>query len=329
MLLICYGTRPEYIKVRSLIEHIKDSVSLFTGQHETLIGEHTPTFTITIENESTNRLNNIVSSILKHPEIFKNISYVLVQGDTTSAFAIALSAFHCGIPIIHLEAGLRTYMHDPYPEEMNRCMISKIATYHLCPTSSNKQNLLNEKINPQHIFISGNTGLDNIEPNNITYDDCVLITMHRRENLESLFDWFVALNSIARKYPHINFIFPMHPNPIITQYRYLLTNVNVIEPLNHVSMINLLKKVKLIISDSGGLQEEASYLNKKIIVCRKTTERPETLGHSSFLCISPFHLSELVDYHINTPEILFECPYGNGHAWKNIISIFTELKIIK
>lgn len=129
MLLICYGTRPEYIKVKSLIETLSNTLTLFTGQHTNLIKEHQPTYSLQIENISNNRLNDIIASILKYTHIFQNVEYVLVQGDTTSALAVALSAFNNGIKVIHLEAGLRTNIsNDPFPEEMNRQLITRIAT---------------------------------------------------------------------------------------------------------------------------------------------------------------------------------------------------------
>jgi UDP-N-acetylglucosamine 2-epimerase (non-hydrolysing) len=139
MFLVCFGTRPEYIKIKSIIENLKNVKTCFTGQHVDLINNIDVDYKLNINNENDNRLNNIVINILKNNHIFDNIEYVIVQGDTTTAMAIALSAFHNNIKIIHLEAGLRTNnINDPYPEEMNRQVISKLAYLHLCPTEMNK-----------------------------------------------------------------------------------------------------------------------------------------------------------------------------------------------
>ena len=265
MFLVCFGTRPEYIKIKSIIENLKNVKTCFTGQHVDLINNIDVDYKLNINNENDNRLNNIVINILKNNHIFDNIEYVIVQGDTTTAMAIALSAFHNNIKIIHLEAGLRTNnINDPYPEEMNRQVISKLAYLHLCPTEMNKINLLNENIK-SNIFVTGNTGLDNIDKSNISYNNKIIITLHRRNNHENIEEWFKVLEDLANKYNDLEFIYPIHPNPNIQKYKNILKKINVIDPLSHNKMIELIKSCKFIITDSGGLQEEASYLNKKII----------------------------------------------------------------
>lgn len=330
MLLICYGTRPEYIKVKSLIENLQNTVTLFTGQHTTLIGEHHPTYSLEIESSSGNRLNNIICSVLKH-NIFKDINYVLVQGDTTSAMAIALSAFNYGIKIIHLEAGLRTYqLDDPFPEEMNRQLISRMATIHLCPTEFNKENLIGERISPNNIYVTGNTGLDNIDKIGCEYKNTVVVTLHRRDNLPMMDAWFSEINKAAINHPELTFIFPMHPNPDIQKHRSLLRNPNIeiIQPVGHEEMISLMKNCNFLISDSGGIQEEASFLNKCVIVCRRTTERPETIGTHSTMCPYPDKLVENVNNLCDNYKVDQPCPYGNGMAWTKIKDIFHNLKVI-
>lgn len=330
MLLICYGTRPEYIKVKSLIDNLPNTVTLFTGQHTTLIGEHHPTYSLEIEQITDNRLNNIICSILKH-NIFKGIDYVLVQGDTTSAMAIALSAFNYGIKIIHLEAGLRTYqLDDPFPEEMNRQLISRIASIHLCPTEFNRENLLGERIPFENIYVTGNTGLDNINKAGCEYKNNVIITLHRRDNLPMMNEWFTEINRAAIEHPELTFIFPMHPNPDIQKHRFLLENQNIkiIQPLGHDDMISLMKECNFLISDSGGIQEEASFLNKCVIVCRRTTERPETIGTHSMMCPYPNTLVDNINALCENYKIDKPCPYGDGMAWKKIQDIFTSLKVV-
>ena len=321
-MLICFGTRPEYIKVKSIIDNFKNIKTCFTGQHKDLLKNVKVDYELNMDEIiSENRLNNIICNILKNTNIFTNIEKVLVQGDTTTALAIAISAFNNGIKIIHLEAGLRSNdLKDPYPEEANRQLISRIADIHLCPTEFNKDNLLKENVKSQ-IYVTGNTGLDNISKDGCEYRNQVLITMHRRDNHELMDKWFHNLEKIANKYPNIEFLIPLHPNPNVQKHKGLFNKVKVVTPITHEELIEYVKKCKFVISDSGGLQEECSFLNKKIIVCRKTTERPESVGIHSFMCGNPDNLETLVDEINNNYEVNSSCPYGNGSSWKNIIKI--------
>jgi len=324
MILICFGTRPEYIKVKSLIDHLPNKKICFTGQHPDLLQDVQVDYKLQINSgTTTNRLNEIFISILSHKHIFENIEYVLVQGDTTTALAIAISAFHNNKKIIHLEAGLRTNnIEDPFPEEANRQLISRLAQIHLCPTEMNKQNLLHEGISESKIFVVGNTGLDNIDRSNCVYNNKVLITLHRRNNLHIMDKWFMILEKIAIDHPEIEFILPIHPNPEIQKHAYILKHVKIIPPQSHTELIEIMKKAKCIISDSGGIQEEASFLNKKIIICRVDTERPEVLLHHGTLCKTPEELVEIFEY-VNAKYIVNEiCPFGDGFAYKKIIHVF-------
>lgn len=319
-ILICFGTRPEYIKVKSLIDNLPNIKTCFTGQHIDLLKDINVDFKLDIDNEvSKNRLNNIVCNILKCTYIFNDIEYVMVQGDTTTACAIALSAFNNGKKIIHLEAGLRSgNLKDPFPEEMNRQMISRLADIHLCPTMFNKQNLEKEDVSGK-IYVVGNTGLDNISKEGCVYGNKVLITMHRRDNHHNMDKWFIELEKLANKYTEIEFMIPLHPNPNVQKHKYIFKNVKVVEPISHEELIQYVKGCRFVISDSGGLQEECSYLNKKIIVCRKTTERPESVGVHSFMCGEPEMLSDLVKEIMNNYEVNAECPYGDGKSWEKIM----------
>jgi UDP-N-acetylglucosamine 2-epimerase (non-hydrolysing) len=321
-ILICFGTRPEYIKVKSLIEHLSNIKTCFTGQHADLLKNINVDYKLLMNKElSENRLNNIFSNILSY-NIFSEIDYVLVQGDTTTACAIAFSAFNNGKKIIHLEAGLRSgNLKDPYPEEMNRQVISRLADIHLCPTEFNKQNLLKENVSGK-IFVVGNTGLDNISKEGCEYNNQVLITMHRRDNHHNMDIWFGELEKIANKYLDIEFMIPLHPNPNVQKHKHIFKKVKVVEPMSHSDLIEYVKKCKFVISDSGGLQEECSYLNKKIIVCRKTTERPESIGTHSFMCGEPELLEDLVDKINDNYEVDAECPYGDGRSWNQLLKYF-------
>lgn len=317
-ILICFGTRPEFIKVKSLIDNLNNIKTCYIKQHKDLLNDIKTDYIINIDDLTNNRLNNVISNVLLKNNIFENIEYVLVQGDTTTAFSIALSAFNNNIKIIHLEAGLRSNnMYDPYPEEMNRCLISRMTNIHLCPTELNKQNLLIENIK-ENIYVVGNTGLDNINKENCCYENKVLITLHRRDNHDIMDKWFIELSNIANQYKNIEFILPIHPNPNVLKHKHLLTNINVIEPLKHNELIEIIKKCKFIISDSGGLQEECSFLNKKIIICRKTTERPEVLNTHGILCNDYTQLNNIVNDIMYNYYVNKECPFGDGFSWKKI-----------
>lgn len=323
MILICFGTRPEYIKVKSLITNLPNVKTCFTGQHKDLLKDISVDFHLQFDEQlSTNRLNDIVINILRSTFIFEGIDYVLVQGDTTTAFAIALSAYHMNKCVIHLEAGLRTHnIQDPFPEELNRQLIGRIADIHLCPTSLNRQNLLNEGIDSSKIHIVGNTGLDNIDKSGCIYGNTILVTLHRRNNFELMDKWFLAIEQLANDFPDLEFILPIHPNPLVQMHRHLLNKAHVIEPISHGEMINLMKKCKFIISDSGGIQEEASFLNKRIIICRMDTERPEVLKNHGVLCNNPNKLIELFNIMNDNYVVDAPCPFGDGASWKNICEI--------
>lgn len=322
-ILICFGTRPEYIKVKSLIENLENIKTCYIKQHTDLLSDIKTDYEININVLSDNRLNNIISNILYKNNIFNDIDYVLVQGDTTSALGMALSAFNNNKKVIHLEAGLRSYnKEDPFPEEMNRTLISRISDIHLCPTIRNKINLIKENIN-KNIYVVGNTGLDNINRNNIKYGNKILITLHRRGNLNIMNLWFKELEKIANKYNNIEFILPIHPNPNVLKHKNILKKIKVIEPLNHNNMIDLIKECKFIISDSGGIQEECSFLKKKIIICRKTTERPEVLENYGVLCDNIDKLETYVDDFMNNYEIDKESPFGDGNSWIKIKKILS------
>jgi len=331
MVLITYGTRPEYIKVKPLInEMVKNGMpfkTLFTGQHKD-IANFGADFNFEMFEFVDNRLNNIVCNCLSIPdEYFNGITHILVQGDTTSALSLALNAFHRQIKIIHLEAGLRTYdFQNPYPEEANRQLISRISDINLCPTTYNVENLKIEGVPTFKNHVVGNTGLDNLLPykDKVTYENIVLVTLHRRENHDKIEKWFKEINNIAINNPNIKFILPIHPNPNVMKYKDILTNVGVIEPLIHNELLEILVKCKLVITDSGGLQEECSFLNKPCLVCRETTERPESIYKTSFMVKSPEHLEAYFNYQINNEKIEHDCPFGDGYASEKICEIFKK-----
>jgi len=278
----------------------------------------------------TNRLDSVIQNCMNiSDDWFNGINYMLVQGDTTSVVGLSLSALHRGIKLIHLEAGLRTYdTSNPYPEENNRMIVSKIADIHLCPTENNKQNLLKENISPNKIFVVGNTVLDNLVgyKDKVSYDNKILITLHRRENHHWIGQWFKEINELAKRYPVFEFILPLHPNPNVQKHKDILTNVKVIKPLSHEELIELLITTTLVITDSGGLQEECSFFEKNCLVCRKVTERPESLGITSWLIKSPEELADKVTHFLNHyNEQVGECPYGDGKSAEKICDILAKI----
>lgn len=339
MMLITYGTRPEFLKIKPLIKELKKNdikfYTLFTGQHEDLLTENADLNLKMNYVISENRLDTVVGNILKYgDEIYndpeKEFDYVLVQGDTSSVLAIALSAFHHGKKVIHLEAGLRTYDKlNPFPEETNRRIVSSIADIHLCPTELSKQNLINEKTEGD-IHVVGNTSLDNLldwKETSKSGSNLVLVTLHRRENHHWMKRWFFVLNEIANKHTYLNFIFPMHPNPSVQEHKSILDapNIHVIEPVDHDKLLELLVNSRLVITDSGGIQEECSFLNRISLTCRKVTERPEAIGQSTVLVSTPFELAKLFDKYVNDYHIDYESPFGDGHASEKIVEILKKL----
>lgn len=321
-ILFCFGTRPEWLKIKPILNLMDKSKYklLFTGQHPDLLKDVVVDYKINV-NTSINRLDQLIADCLIQ---FPNDGFnsVLVQGDTASAFACAVAAFNRGIKIYYLEAGLRSYnLKHPYPEEAYRQMIARISDVCFAPTQISANNLINEKVNGK-VIITGNTVLDNLVEfkNNCEYGDIVLVTMHRRENHHCMQEWFSYINDLASEYTNLKFILPIHPNPNVQKHKHILTNIEIIEPLPHKEMIELLIKTKLIITDSGGLQEEGSFFNKKVIVCRETTERPEAIdtGHLH-LCKAPQQLKEIFDSLIKNYYINQNCPYGNGQSSQKII----------
>jgi len=323
----------QHLKIKQLCKvfdnHNFPYKTLFTGQHVDLLKEHPADYAIKII-DGVNRLDSVVKSCMDHLNLFEseNITHVLVQGDTTSALAMALSAFHHGLKVIHLEAGLRTYdKQNPYPEEMNRRLISQIADIHLCPTDQSQHNLFNEISYSSNVHVVGNTVIDNLleYKNKCEYTNKILVTLHRRENHHWIDQWFVEIDKLAEKHSEYEFILPIHPNPNVLKHKDLLKHVNVIEPLPYSELLELLIKTRLVITDSGGLQEECSFFNKKCLTCRITTERPEAVGESTFIVSSPSRLEKIFNLLHNYYEIDYVCPFGDGHAAEKIYSILKEI----
>ena len=321
MILICFGTRPEWLKIKPLLPHV-ECKTFFTGQHEDLLQKIDFDHVSSEGKLGGNRLDDVIDRCMRSFPDDPEITSVLVQGDTASAFGCALAAFNRGLKVIHLEAGLRSNdLKNPYPEEGYRQMISRIADIHLCPTELSRTNLLKENVLGD-IFVVGNTVLDNIVEfrDKVSYENKVLVTLHRRENHESIADWFEAVDAVAKKNPDIRFVLPIHPNPNVQKYKHLLEFVEVVDPMSHSDLIEFLSTCLCTITDSGGIQEEATFLNKQSIVCRKVTERPEAVHHLH-MCPDPEDLDEIFEKVSKAIVVNTPCPYGDGHSGQRVGNI--------
>ena len=345
MYLISYGTRPEMIKVLPLIKKFSDRnvpfKTLFSGQHINLFDDFKtmlpiPEFILDDVMEHGQTLNKLSSKILSKVDVIlrenTEISHIVIQGDTSTAYSIALAGFHHKKQIVHLEAGLRTHdKYSPFPEEINRSLISRIADIHLCPTEIAVENLLRENID-NNVYNVGNTIVDifkyimeDTEPpifikellHNLKSkkQEFIIITLHRRENrgekMKSMWDQINRL-SVSEPFKDTKFIYITHP--AIPEVRENLhENIILLEPLDYISMVHLIKNCKGIITDSGGIQEEAVCANKRVIVCRDTTERPETIN-SGFGKLVDTNISDNIDFILNNDSLLNTTnnPYGNN-----------------
>ena len=354
-----FGTRPEAIKMAPLVKELQsreelDAKVLVTAQHREMLDsvlelfDITPDFDLNIMKHGQT-ITDITTRVLHGVgEIFEQErpDLVLVHGDTTTTFAAALASFYQKIAVGHVEAGLRTgNIYSPYPEEMNRKLTGSLATYHFSPTVMNVENLLRENISKENIVITGNTVIDALlsvtdkpyrfeidKLNEIddTKQKLILLTCHRRENWgEPMKQIFEAINELTKKNPNVVVVFPMHKNPSIRELArtYFGTNssVRLIEPLDYEPFANLMKKSHLILTDSGGIQEEAPALGKPVLVLRTETERPEAVkaGTVKIAGIETEKIVQLAGELLNSQKAYDEMaqaanPYGDGTASKQI-----------
>jgi UDP-N-acetylglucosamine 2-epimerase (non-hydrolysing) len=317
MIAIFYGTRPEYIKLVPVITALKErglDYCLFqVRQHTDLLEGCDWDRQILVEEHSKNRLNNIFASVMS--EGLRELDCVIVQGDTATAVAAALSAFNHNIPVHHVEAGLRTYdKKNPFPEEVNRRIISSLASVHYCPTVVDAGNLLDDGFRTDTIVITGNTVIDNLQGRKSSKGNTVIVTMHRRENQPTLSEWFENIERLALEHPEYDFVFPMHPSPEVQKHRDMFEHVRVIDPVDHETMLDMIASCRCVITDSGGIQEESSFFQKRCFVCRQVTERP---CPGQMLCKTPV---DLYNKFSTTFELDFEgsTPFGDGHAGEKI-----------
>ena len=284
-LTIIYGTRPEFLKLKIIIDTLRNKCNfnvIRVNQHVNLTEDHGYYDTlIDIDEMCEDRINNIGVNILnKLPQYIKNSTHILAQGDTATCFYAMLTGFQMKKQCIHLEAGMRTYdLDNPYPEEGFRQMISRITNIHLCPSEKEKEYLMEEKVKGE-IYVVGNTILDLVKSYDIpiTNGNKVLITLHRRENWDNYREYITAIFKLAEKYNHIEFYFLTHPNPslkkIIDEINDgKINNLKIMDSIPHKELLTMLSACLFVITDSGGIQEEANFLGKHIYMLRKITER--------------------------------------------------------
>lgn len=359
--LSIFGTRPEAIKMCPVIKELESrkeihSVVCLTGQHEEMLDQVMQIFGIKTKYnlhimKQNQTLSMITTQILtKIDQVYENEEpdLVLVHGDTSSSFAGALAAFYRGIPVGHVEAGLRTYnMKSPYPEEFNRQAVDLISELYFAPTKRAKQQLLDEKKDEAKIYITGNTVIDALKTT-VTeeYENPVLnwakdsklllVTAHRRENIGlPMENMFRAILKVVNDYKDVKVIYPIHKNPKVREIAETIFNnherIKLIEPLDVYDFHNFLARCYLVLTDSGGVQEEAPSLGKPVLVMRDTTERPEGVEAGTLKLVGTSEdviyketVSLLTDQEMYREMSSIQNPYGDGLAAKRIVDIIVK-----
>ncbi len=358
--MLVFGTRPEAIKMCPLVKELKSreniqTVVCVTGQHREMLNQVLecfkvePEYNLDIMQDKQTLFDvttNIISKIKPVLEEEKP-DIILVHGDTTTTFVTALCAFYMQIPVGHVEAGLRTYnLYSPYPEEFNRQATSIIAKYNFAPTEMSKQNLIKEGKKPKSIYVTGNTAIDALKTTvkeNYTHpildwvgsDRLILLTAHRRENLgQPLENMFNAIKKIVMENENIKVVYPVHKNPKVQEIaiRVLGNNqkIKLIDPLDVLDFHNFLARSYVILTDSGGIQEEAPSLGKPVLVMRDTTERPEGIRAGTLKLVGTdtekiyMELKKLLENQEEYNKMSKASnPYGDGTASKRIADILS------
>lgn len=360
--MLVFGTRPEAIKMCPLVNELKkrkelQTVVCVTGQHRQMLDMVLETFDVTPDYDlsimkdkqtlfdvTTNILNRIKEVLEKEKP-----NVVLVHGDTSTTFVTALACFYLQIPVGHVEAGLRTYnIYSPYPEEFNRQAVSIISKFNFAPTELSKQNLLKEGKDPNSIYVTGNTAIDALETTvreNYTHPELewakgsrlIMITAHRRENLgEPMRHMFKAIRRVMDEHPDVKAIYPIHMNPVVREIADEFLGgddrIHIIEPLDVLDFHNFLSRSYLILTDSGGIQEEAPSLGKPVLVMRDTTERPEGIAAGTLKLVGTEEetiynefsrlLSDKEEYETMSKA---SNPYGDGHACERIADVLCKM----
>lgn len=361
--MLVFGTRPEAIKMCPLVNELKrreelQTVVCVTGQHRQMLDmvleafDVTPDYDLSIMKDkqtlfdvTTNILNRIKEVLEKEKP-----NVVLVHGDTSTTFVTALACFYLQIPVGHVEAGLRTYnIYSPYPEEFNRQAVSIISKFNFAPTELSKQNLLKEGKDPDSVYVTGNTAIDALKTTvreNYTHPELewakgsrlIMITAHRRENLgQPMRHMFKAIRRVMDEHPDVKAIYPIHMNPVVREIADEFfggdDRIHIIEPLDVLDFHNFLSRSYLILTDSGGIQEEAPSLGKPVLVMRDTTERPEGIAAGTLKLVGTEEetiynefsrlLSDKEEYEAMSKA---SNPYGDAHACERIADILEGCK---
>ena len=357
-IMLVFGTRPEAIKMCPLVKELKarkglETVVCVTGQHRQMLDSVLRTFDVEPDYDLSimkdkQTLFDVTISILEKikPVLEKERpDAVLVHGDTTTTFASALACYYLGIKVGHVEAGLRTYdIHSPFPEEFNRQAVGIVSEYNFAPTETARENLLREGKKKETVFVTGNTAIDALRTTvRADYSNkwldwaadgrLIMITAHRRENLgEPMHHMFRAIRRIVEEHPDIRAIYPIHMNPVVREAADAelggCEHIKIIEPLDVVDFHNFLANSYMILTDSGGIQEEAPSLGKPVLVMRDTTERPEGIAAGTLKLVGTDEQTIYDNF-----KILLENkaehekmshaanPYGDGHACERIADI--------
>lgn len=348
MILVAYGTRPEIIKLFPVVRELKRTgtpfKTLFTGQQTDLYADvkdlvPAPDFSFAQHFSGADKHNTLAKSFIKicsaAEELFATHKFgtIIVQGDTTTAWALAQIGFYNKIRVAHVEAGLRTYdLDNPFPEEANRVLIGQLAAINFAPTRGSQQNL--ERSGARNIHMVGNTVVDAVEIIRKEFNvaspgtpDTVLVTLHRRENHEIMDQLFDELNRVAIAYPAFKFVLPIHPNPNVQKHRNRFTapNMSVIAPVGYIDMLRMIASSAFLITDSGGLQEEASCFNKKVLIVRETTERPEIIEAGLGRLVGK-EIYANIGWALEQPASLSASPFGDGNSARSVVKIITEAK---
>lgn len=360
-IMIVFGTRPEAIKMCPLIKELKKrdkmkTVVCVTGQHQQMLNQVLnafqviPDYNLSIMKEKQTLFDVTVNILERIKEVLEKEkpNVVLVHGDTSTTFATALASFYLKIPVGHVEAGLRTYnIFSPYPEEFNRQAVGIISQYNFAPTELSKNNLIKEGKTPETIYVTGNTAIDalkttvkeeysHLELEWAKGSRLILITAHRRENLgEPMKNMFRAIRRVLDEHPDVKAIYPIHMNPIVREIaESILGNnerIHIIEPLDVLDFHNFQARSHLILTDSGGIQEEAPSLGKPVLVMRDTTERPEGILAGTLKMVGTEEgtiyqtFTELLDnQNVYNAMAHASNPYGDGYACKRIADILEK-----
>lgn len=367
---VIFGTRPEAIKLCPVVLALKanpvfDCKVCVTGQHREMLQQVLDVFGVVPDkdlalmrpNQTLGGLTSRAIAAIDEYLAEEKPDVVMVQGDTTTVLAGALAAFYHHIPVAHVEAGLRTWnMQSPWPEEANRVLTTRLAKWHFCPTENNKTNLLKEGVPEKDIFVTGNTVIDALimakdmvasnppEIGGLSQDlmksdeRMVLITGHRRENFGEGFEHIcMAIRNLAERFPETHFVYPVHLNPNVREPVGRILgchcgkNVHLIEPQSYLPFVALMNRAYLILTDSGGVQEEAPSLGKPVLVMRDTTERPEAVTAGAVKIIgtnqdsiergTALLLNDTVEYKKMSTAVN---PYGDGKAVARIVSILEK-----